>query len=145
MKTPAIHILVPTLLLGASLAFAPTFAHAEEAEAKVVIPAKAAEIWRAIDHHIADLHATIDKGKLDNVHVHAFAVRDLVRALPMHSPHLSADALTKVKAQSKFVDTLATRLDQTGDAGDKPGTIANVNKLEGVLKSIRAAYPASGQ
>jgi hypothetical protein len=112
------------------------------AEAPITIPATAGEIWKAIDMHIKELHADIDKGVLKNAHQHAFAVRDLVQALPTHSAGLSPDALAKVTEQSKFVATLATRLDETGDANDKPGTVANLAKLEGVLKTIRANYPA---
>ena len=116
---------------------------ATAAEASVTIPATSAEIWKAIDMHVKELHATVDKNALSTVHEHAFAIRDLVRALPTHSAGLSADALTKVKAQVTFVDTLADRLDQTGDANDKPGTVANLTKLEGVLKTIRANYPTA--
>lgn len=111
------------------------------AEKAVTIPATSAGIWTEIDAHMKALHADIDKDALGNVHEQAFAVRDLVRALPGHSPELGADALAKVKAGVKFVDTLAERLDQTGDANDKPATIANTEKLEKQLASIRANYP----
>jgi hypothetical protein len=128
-------------LLGISVLWAGGSAAAEEAEAKTTIPATADGIWRAIDKHVEVLHSAIARSKLDGVHLHAYAVRDLVRALPTHSPNLAADALTKVKQQSKFVDTLAERLDQTGDANDKPATEANLHKFEGVLKHLRAEYP----
>ncbi|MBI1213480.1 MAG: transporter [Alphaproteobacteria bacterium] len=116
---------------------------ASAAETAVTIPATATEIWQAIDTHLKELHADIDKGALNNVHAHAFAIRDLVRALPTHSPGLSADALAKVSTGVKFVDTLAERLDKTGDANDKAGTLANTDKLEKQLASIRANYPAT--
>ena len=115
---------------------------AAAAEAAVTIPATTAEIWQSIDKHVKDLHADIDKGVLKNAHEHAFAIRDLVQALPTHSPSLSAEALAKVTEQGKFVATLAERIDQTGDANDKPGTVANLTKLEGVLKTIRGNYAA---
>ena len=113
------------------------------AEATTVIPATSAEIWKAIDAHMVVLRADIGKGALKNVHKHAFAVRDLVRGLPTRSSGLSATAIANVTAQVPFVDTLAGRLDQTGDANDKPGTEANLAKLENVLKTIRASYPAA--
>lgn len=131
--------------VAALIALAPIaygMASAIAAEQAVTIPATAAEIWKAIDMHMMELQADIKKGTLNKVHVHAFAVRDLVRALPSHSPGLSAEAIAKVTAQVKFVDTLAERLDQTGDANDKAGTEANTAKLENLLKSIRASYPA---
>lgn len=143
MKVHRIRRLSLVLLLGASLIGVRIAAAAEEAESKVTIPVTASRIWQAIDGHIAELHSALTAGKLDGVHAHAYAVRDLVRALPTHSPGLSADALAKVKAQSKFVDTLAERLDHTGDANDKVGTQANLQKLEGVLKLLRAQYPGA--
>lgn len=118
-------------------------ARADEAEVKVTIPATSREIWQAIDHHVADLRTLIEKGDLKEVHMQAYAIRDLVRALPSHSPTLPADVLTKVKAQSKFVDTLAERLDRAGDSGDKPATIDGLGKLEQILRTIRAQYGAN--
>jgi hypothetical protein len=143
MKSSLIKQLPLAMLLGATLIGTRVAAAAEETEAKVTIPATAGGIWQAIDGHIAELHSALTNGKLDGIHAHAYAVRDLVRALPTHSPNLPADALAKVKGESKFVDTLAERLDHTGDANDKVGTQANLQKLEGVLKLVRAQYPAS--
>jgi hypothetical protein len=128
-------------LLGVSVLCANASAATDPAEAKISIPATSNGIWQAIDGHLAELHGVITSGKLESVHVHAYAVRDLVRALPTRSKDLSADALDKVKGESKFVDTLAERLDHTGDANDKAGTQANLQKLEGVLKLLRAQYP----
>ena len=79
--------------------------------------------------------------KLTDVHVHAFAVRDLVHALPARSSGLRADALAKVKSTSGFVDTLATRLDKSGDAGDVPATVSALARLERLLNQLRVVYP----
>lgn len=119
----------------------PSLTAAAETEARMAIPGNSAGIWAAIDTHMKELHAAITQGKLNTVHEHAFAVRDLVRALPSHSANLSASALATVTAQVKFVDTLAERLDQSGDANDKAGTEDNTRKLESVLKTLRAQYP----
>ncbi len=129
-------------MIAAGVSTISTVPIAIAAEAPVTIPGTAAEIWKAIDMHVKELHADIDKGVLKNAHAHAFAIRDLVQALPTHSSGLSQDAIAKVTEQGKFVATLATRLDETGDANDKPGTVSNLAKLEGVLKTIRANYPA---
>jgi hypothetical protein len=128
------------VLLGIALAL--TVRGADAAEA-TNIPATSAEIWRAIDSHIQELHAAIEKGKLTSVHVDAIAIRDLTRGLSTHSQDLPETALAKVKEQSKFVDILAARLDQTGDANDKASTENNLSKLEGVLKTIRDQYTSS--
>lgn len=119
----------------------PVAAIAAETEAHVAIPSNSAGIWQAIDSNLQQLHGAITQNRLNTVHEHAYAVRDLVRALPSRSPNLTAEALAIVRMQSSFVDTLATRLDQTGDAHDKAGTESNLNKLESVLKTIRAQYP----
>ena len=129
-------------ILGLGLATTMVAPGCTEGEAPMTIPATTPDIWKAIDGHVKELHSDIDKGALKNVHAHAFAIRDLVLALPTHSSGLSTEALAKVTEQGKFVATLASRLDETGDANDKPGTQANFTKLEGVLKTIRDNYPA---
>lgn len=136
-----------TALLVATVFIVPAslssnLASAAETEVQTVIPGTSAEIWKAIDGHIAELRGLIAKGTLSTVHQHAYAVRDLVRALPIHSQGLSAAALATVSAQVKFVDILAVRLDASGDANDKAGTAANLAKLENILKSIRSQYAA---
>ncbi|CAN5195839.1 hypothetical protein BH11PSE14_BH11PSE14_14010 [soil metagenome] len=108
----------------------------ESADAPTAIPDTADGIWTAIDAHSAELKATIDSGNLSEVHHHAFAIRDLVAALPAHSPTLAAEDQTKLQGEVKFVTTLADRLDQTGDANDKAGTQANYDQLVSVLTGI---------
>jgi len=118
-----------------------TMTGAAATEMPMTIPSTSAGIWQAINVHVKELHAAIALGKLNTVHQHAFAVRDLVRALPAHSANLSASALATVKSQTKYVDTLADRLDHSGDANDKAGTVDNARKLDAVLKALRAQYP----
>ncbi len=106
------------------------------AEAPMVIPDTADGIWTAIDAHSAELKATIASGNLTEVHHHAFAIRDLVAALPAHSPTLGTEDQAKLQGEIKFVTTLAGRLDETGDASDKAGTQANYDQLVSVLTGI---------
>ena len=119
-----------------------TLAHAEEkAFTQVQIPATSAATWRSIDKETELLNALIQAGKFEEVHHRAFAIRDLVAALPARSGSLPPDKLAQVKANVQFVATLAQRLDATGDAKDKAGTESNFRKLQGVLSAIRADYP----
>lgn len=104
--------------------------------APVAIPGTADGIWQAIDEHSAELKSTIESGSLGEVHHHAFAIRDLVAALPAHSPTLPAEDQAKLEGEVKFVATLASRLDETGDASDKAGSQANYDKLVAVLNGI---------
>ena len=138
-------LILRTILAGSLLAN--TLAQAaEKAEAQVKIPATSQAIWQSIDKETEQLAALIQSGKFEEVHHHAFAIRDLVAALPAHSGALPADKLAQVKANSKlFVATLAGRLDATGDAKDKAGTESNFRKLQGVLKVILADYAGSIQ
>ncbi len=140
MRLSTLRTMLAATLLGAAATLSAVSAPAAEVEVRTTIPSTASEIWKAIGGQIGELKSLIAKGTLKTVHQHAYAVRDLVRALPSHSPSLTADARAKVSAQVKFVDTLATRLDASGDANDKPGTVANLKKLENILTAIRALY-----
>lgn len=114
-----------------------TPAPAAEAEAPPVqIPDNADGIWQAIDQQSAELKADIQSGSLKDVHHKAFAIRDLVAALPDRSKALPADAQAKLQNEAKFVATLADRLDATGDANDQTGSQANYDKLVTVLNGI---------
>lgn len=137
-----------TLIIGmvtaGSLIFSAPVAAAGKTEEKVVIPATSEAIWQSIDKETEQLAALIQGGKLEEVHHHAFAIRDLAAALPARSASLGADKLAQVKSSNKFVATLAERLDASGDAKDKAATESNFQKLKGVLKTIRANYPGAG-
>ena len=100
-------------------------------------------IWQAVTNEQAELGKTIADKKLDDVHHHAFAIRDLVNALPEKSTSLNADDLAKLKKDAKFVAALADRLDKSGDANDQAATEANFAKLQKVLNEIGSLYPDS--
>lgn len=142
MKAALSRIFVRTVTLGTiltgGLMFHPLANAAEKAG--IQIPATSEAIWQSIDQETDQLAAIIQAGKLEEVHHHAFAIRDLVAALPARSASLAADKLAQVKANGKFVATLAERLDATGDAKDKAATESNFQKLKTVLKTIRANY-----
>ena len=126
--------------MSTSLLFNPLIQAAEESEAKTEILATPDAIWQSIDKQTQALATEIQANKLDEVHHHAFAIRDLAAALPERSKDLPADKLTKVNAGNKFVAILAERLDASGDAKDKAATEANFEKLQKVLKSIQQNY-----
>ena len=111
-----------------------------DAAEKASIPDSVVGIWQSIDNETAGIAQEIQAGKLGDLHQHAFAIRDLVAALPPRSASLPADKLEKVKSDAKFVATLAQRLDAAGDAKDKSASEANFQKLTSVLKSIRENY-----
>ena len=114
----------------------PAIEAAPQATEATKIPETADAIWLAINQKSAELKTSIDSGNLKNVHHQAFAIRDLVTALPSHSPTLAAEDQAKLENEVKFVTTLADRLDETGDANDKAGTQENYDKLVTVLNGI---------
>src|SRR5487761_2726511 len=136
-------LMTTTLLaLAAGLWLAPaTRAADEEKEMPTMIPATTAGILQAVTEHETELAKTIADKKLEDVHHHAFAIRDLVNALPGKSSDLAPEKLARLKADAKFVTALASRLDESGDAKDQAATEANFKKLQGLLKQIQALYP----
>ncbi len=100
------------------------------------IPDTADGVWQSIEQHRAELQASIQGKSLGEVHHHAFAIRDLVAALPERSPTLPTEDKTKLQGEIAAVATLADQLDATGDAGDQAGAQAAYDKLVGVLNGI---------
>lgn len=138
MKGLGFKALALGTVLAGGLQFNTFVYAAEKAVAQVQIPAGSEAIWRSIDKEIAILDASIQTGKLEELHHHAFAIRDLVVALPSRSGTLPAKKIAQIKAYGKFVATLAERLDAAGDANDKSAAVSNLAKLKGVLMTIRA-------
>ena len=113
-----------------------------EKEATTTIPSTVAGIWTEVKKQEEQLGKLIADKNLDKVHALAFEIRDLVNALPDKSADLAADKLAMLKANVKYVADLAKRLDESGDANDQALTEASFKKLEGILKTIEAQYPA---
>ena len=132
-------ILILATLLAGSIAFNP-LAFAAEKDAPVNVPDTVAGIWQVVDQETADISKELQTGNLGDLHQHAFAIRNLIAALPARSASLPPDKLAKVKSDAKFVATLAQRLDAAGDANNKTAAESNFQKLTDILKSIRRNY-----
>ncbi|MFA6286129.1 MAG: hypothetical protein WC661_01995 [Opitutaceae bacterium] len=130
------------LLMALAIRLVPT-ASAEEEESKIKIPDTVPAILQAVKTQEDELDQMVTAGKLDHVHEAAFAIRDLVNALADKSTDLPADKLSKIKANAKFVASLADRLDKSGDANDKAATALNFRRLQVILEQIVAQYPAA--
>lgn len=139
IKMTAIRAFSLGTMLTAGFMAQPVFA--AEKVATVTIPDTPVAIWQSIDSQVDETSKLIQAGTLNDLHHHAFAIRDLVAGLPAHSATLPADKLAKVKSDGKFVATLATRLDTAGDSNDKTGAESNFDKLKSVLNSLRSNYP----
>ena len=102
----------------------------------------AGELWRKIKSREEELGRLVQAKDLAKIHEVAFAIRDLVAAMPDQSAQLPPERLAKLNGNVKFVATLAERLDTTGDAQDQVGTEQNFKQLQSVLATIEALYPA---
>lgn len=102
------------------------------------------ELWRGVKSREADLNHLVQAKELGKVHEVAFALRDLVAAMPDQSVQLPPERLAKLKGNVKYVATLAGRLDAAGDAKDQAATERNAKQLESVIATIEALYPEGG-
>jgi lipopolysaccharide export LptBFGC system permease protein LptF len=135
-------LITSLLALAVSVWLVPSTRADEEKEVKTQIPDTVAGILQAVQTDETELGKTIAAKKLEDVHHLAFAIRDLVNALPEKSKDLDSEKLGKLKANAKFVASLADRLDKSGDDKDQAGTEANFKKLQDLLKQIESLYPA---
>lgn len=138
---PMINVLAAGLLSVLAVAMP---ARAEEGTAEA-IPASAGSIWEAIDQHMATLGRLVESGSLEEVHHQAFAIRDLVAALPARSSGLEAAQAKTLDADVKFVAVLAQRLDASGDSNDREGAKASLEKLKRLLDSMRTTDSGTQQ
>jgi predicted translin family RNA/ssDNA-binding protein len=133
--------------LSAVIAFTTTPTQAQAASAAggghshfTKILATVEEIWREIHKQQGKLVAVVAAKDLGEAHDHAFAIRDLVKALPAK---VSAENKAKAEAGAKEITKLAADIDKSGAAGAQKATEANVKKigeavrdLEGKLKPV---------
>lgn len=99
-------------------------------------------LWHATIAREAELDGLVKKKDLAKVHEAAFAIRDLVAALPEKSRDISAEQRAKLAGNARYVATLAERLDKAGDAGDQVAAETTFKQLQSVLAAIEALYPA---
>lgn len=119
------------ILLGTQSAFA------DEKGEKVKIPDTAEGILKAIHGEHGELAETVKNKKLADVHHHAFAIRDLAKALPAKAV---ADKKKQVEGAVRNISKLADDLDKAGDDGKQAETEALLKKLDGVLKVLDAQF-----
>src|SRR5215216_2738715 len=74
------------------------------------IPPTVEEIWKEIHKQQGKLTDTVAKKDLGEAHDHAFAIRDLVKALP---EKIAADIKTKAEEGAKEITKLASDIDKS--------------------------------
>jgi uncharacterized protein with beta-barrel porin domain len=97
------------------------------------IPPTVQEIWSAIYKQQAQLKETVDKKDLGEAHDHAFAIRDLVKALPSK---ISSEKKAKAEEASKTITKLAAEIDKAAAARALKATEAKVIALEAAIKDL---------
>jgi|GEM_PF-694594 len=98
----------------------------------------AVEKWKEIESRQSRLKEIIETGSLESVHQIAFAIRDLVRALP--AENLNADQKTVFADLIEDVEEESTLLDKYGDGGDQIKTRETFERFNRTLLSIRNLY-----
>lgn len=99
------------------------------------IPGTVPEIWKKIHQQQAELIKTVAAKDLGEAHDHAFAIRDLVKALPAK---VSAEHKANAEAGVKEIRKLAADIDKSGAAGAQKATEANVKKLGDAILTLQA-------
>lgn len=105
----------------------------KEGGGKIKIPDTVDGIVKEIHKHHEALAETVKAKKLDDVHHHAFAIRDLAKALPAKA---NPDHKKMVENAVKKVSQIAEDLDKSGDAADQAKTEANLKKMDAALKTL---------
>ena len=98
------------------------------------IPATVEEIWKVIHKQQAELVSTVARKDLGEAHDHAFAIRDLVKALPAK---VSAGNKAHAEAGAKEITKLAAAIDKSGAAGAQKTTEANVKKMGEAITALQ--------
>lgn len=139
---------IPVLLMLVGLGVTPVFAqdhgsHAHETHKEETktpeLPKTLLGLLISIRDHQQELHEAIEANELEEVHHIAFTVRDLVAALPGKSK-LSGEQKKVLKKSVTRVDSLATMLDEAGDAGDSTAVALLVGRFDVEIQGVEALY-----
>jgi len=106
------------------------------------IPATVEEIWKEIHKQQGKLTDTVAKKDLGEAHDHAFAIRDLVKALPTKVP---AENKAKTEESAKEIAKIAADIDKSGAAGAQKATETNVKKMETAIAALQSKLKPAEQ
>ena len=107
------------------------------------IPATVEDIWKKIQEQQGKLASVVAQKDLGEAHDHAFAIRDLVKALPAK---VAAELKTKAEAGVKEITRLAAVIDKSAAAKAQKATEANVKKMDEAIAALKAnLQPGEGK
>lgn len=140
------------MVISAFIAFTINQAPAQEAKDKkpaqegsgghshfTKIPASVEDIWKAIQKQQGKLAEVVAQKDLGEAHDHAFAIRDLVKALPAKVP---AEDKTKAEAGAKEITKIAADIDKSAAAKAQKATEANVKKMDEAIAKLKTDLKA---
>lgn len=99
------------------------------------IPATVELIWKEIHKQQGKLAKVVADKDLGEAHDHAFAIRDLVKALPAKVP---PENKAKADEAAKEIAKIAKDIDQSGAARAQKATEANVKKMSEAVLALEA-------
>ncbi len=109
----------------------------------IKIPATVEGIWQEIHKQQTRLVSTVARKDLGEAHDHAFAIRDLVKALPAK---VAPEHKSAAEAGAKEITKLAAAIDKSGAARAQKTTEAGVKQMgEAVLALEAKLKPAGGK
>lgn len=103
------------------------------------IPASVEDIWKKIHEQQGKLTGVVAQKDLGEAHDHAFAIRDLVKALPAKVP---AEDKPKAEAGAKEITKIAADIDKAGAAKAQKATEANVKKMDEAIAKLKTDLKA---
>jgi hypothetical protein len=103
------------------------------------IPATAEDIWKEITKQQGKLASVVAKKDLGEAHDHAFAIRDLVKALPAKVP---SENKTKAEDGAKEITKIAADIDKSSAAKAQKATEANVKTMDAAIAKLQASLKA---
>jgi hypothetical protein len=103
------------------------------------IPVTVEDIWKKIHEQQGKLTSVVAQKDLGEAHDHAFAIRDLVKALPAK---VAAELKTKAEEGSKEITKLAADIDKSSAAKAQKATEANVKKMDEAIAKLKTDLKA---
>lgn len=99
------------------------------------IPATVEDIWKKIHEQQGKLVGVVAKKDLGEAHDHAFAIRDLVKALPAK---VTEELKPAADAGAKEITKLAADIDKSSAAKAQKATEANVKKMGKAITELQS-------
>ena len=103
------------------------------------IPATVEDIWKEIQKQQVKLTSVVAEKDLGEAHDHAFAIRDLVKALPAK---VAAESKIKAEEGAKEITRIAADIDKSSAAQAQKATEANLKKMDTAIAALQTNLKA---